>query len=291
MCFNRPQDSCEFYMCQRFSTLVLFIVSFFQQRDDISWAVQNEEIQLTQQEIGRGAYGVVVVAEFRGLQVAAKCLHSYIISDYNRDMFVREMNIAAKLRHPNLVQFIGATLEGRPVILTELMTTSLRATLVQGPLEPAQIKPIGQDVARALNYMHLTRPDPILHRDISSANVLLNPTPSNGWLAKLSDYGSANFLRKVSTIGPGNPAYSAPEAATPSKQSIKMDVFSFGVMLVEMVIRKSPDQDIRAAQIREAKMKCVNLPTLPGLAQLIQKCVDGNPARRPTIGYVLSQLS
>ena len=138
--------------------------------------------------------------------------------------------------------------------------------------------------------MHLTRPDPILHRDISSANVLLNPTPSNGWLAKLSDYGSANFLRKVKTIGPGNPSYSAPEAAIPSKQSIKMDVFSFGVMLVEMVIQKSPDQDIRAAQIHEAKMRCVDLPTLPGLAQLIQKCIDGNPARRPTIGNVLSQL-
>ena len=253
--------------------------------------MQNEEIQLTQQELGRGAYGVVVVAEFRGSKVAAKCLYSDIISDYNRDMFVREMNIAAKLRHPNLVQLIGATLEGRPVILTEPMTTSLRATLVQGPLEPAQIKSIGQDVARALNYMHLTRPDPILHRDISSANVLLNPTPSNGWLAKLSDYGSANFLRKVKTIGPGNPAYSAPEAAIPSKQSIKMDVFSFGVMLVEMVIRKSPDQEIRAAHIREAKMKCVDLPTLSGLAQLIDKCVDDNPTRRPTIGDALFQLN
>ena len=66
-------------MCQRFSTLVLFIVSFFQQRNDISLAVQNEEIQLTQQELGRGAWGVVVVAEFQGLQVAAKCLHSDMI--------------------------------------------------------------------------------------------------------------------------------------------------------------------------------------------------------------------
>lgn len=225
--------------------------------------MQNEEIRYTQQELGRGAWGVVVFAEFRGLYVAAKCLHSDIICDYNRDMFVREMNIAAKLRHPNLVQFIGATLEGTPVILTELMTTSLRATLVQGPLEPAQIKSIAQDAARALNYMHLTRPDPILHRDISSANVLLNPTPSNGWLAKLSDYGSANFLRKIKTIGPGNPAYSAPEAGTPSKQGIKMDVFSFGVMLVEMVIQKTPDQDIRSAQIREAQTKCVHLPSLP----------------------------
>ena len=166
-------------------------------------------------------------------------------------MFVREMNIAAKLHQPTAyVQFIGATLEGRPVILTELMTTSLRATLVQGPLEPAQIKSIGQDVARALNYMHLTRPNPILHHDISSANVLLNPTPSNGWLAKLSDYGSANFLCKVKTIGPGKPVYS--EAATPSKQStkLKMDVFSFGVILVETVIQKSHSKLHRSVKQR-----------------------------------------
>ena len=226
-------------------------------------------------------------AKFRGLKVAAKCLHSEIISNYNRDLFVREMNIAAKLRHPNLVQFIGATLEGEPVILTELMTISLRARLGEGPLEPAQIQSISRDVALALNYMHLAHPEPILHRDISSANVLLNPTSDNSWVAKVSDYGSANLLCKVKTRGPGNVAYSAPEASDdPSKQSVKMDIFSFGVMLVEMVIRKSPDQNIRATQIHEAQKKC----TLPSLSQLIPICVDHDPLRRPTTGDVLSRL-
>ena len=217
--------------------------------------------------------------------MAAKCLHSELLSNYNRDLFVREMNIAAELRHPNLVQFIGATLEGRPVILTELMTISLRAQLGKGPLESAQIQSISRDVALALNYMHLARPEPILHRDISSANVLLNPTSANSWVAKVSDYGSANFLYKVNTTGPGNPAYSAPEASNPSKLSVKMDVFSFGVMLVEMVIQKSPDQNIRTTQINEAQKKCTLI-----LAQLIQKCVDHDPLRRPAIGDVLPQL-
>ena len=188
-----------------------------EQNQDALWMVERSEIKLTEQELGRGGWATVKVAEFRGVQVAAKCMHSIIISDYNRQLFVREMSIAAKLRHPNLIQFIGATLEGEPVILTELMATSLRAILERGPLNPAQIASISSDVAWALNYLHLTRPNPILHRDVSSANVLLNPGPNQTWLAKLSDYGSANFMQQVTTAGPGNPTYAAPEASNPSQ--------------------------------------------------------------------------
>ena len=253
--------------------------SSLEQRDEAFWMVERGEIQLTQRELGRGGWAAVRVAEFRGLQLAAKCLHAIIISDYNRQLFVREMSIAAKLRHPNLVQFIGATLEGEPVILTELMASSLRAVLEQGP---AHITSIARDVARALNYLHLTRPDPILHRDVSSANVLLNPGPGGSWLAKLSDYGSANFTRQVRTAGPGNPSYAAPEAAVPSQQSPKMDVFSFGVLLVEMATRRFPDKDVLAAQIRQV--------TVPRLPELIRRCTNDDPSRRPDIRDVLTQL-
>ena len=256
--------------------------SSLEQRDEAFWMVERGEIQLTQRELGRGGWAAVRVAEFRGLQVAAKCLHAIIISDYNRQLFVREMSIAAKLRHPNLVQFIGATLEGEPVILTELMASSLRAVLERGPLEPAHITSVAHHVARALNYLHLTRPDPILHRDVSSANVLLNPGPGGSWLAKLSDYGSANFTRQVRTAGPGNPSYAAPEAAVPSQQSPKMDVFSFGVLLVELATRRFPDKDDLAAQIRQV--------TVPRLPELIRRCTNANPSWRPDIRDVLTQF-
>ena len=249
---------------------------------DHFWVVNREEIQLTNQELGRGGWAVVRVAKFRGLRVAAKCLHTLIVSDYNRQLFVREMSIAARVRHPNLVQFIGAMMDGEPIILTELMSTSLRAVLERRPFNPAQITSISLDVARALNYLHLMHPDPIIHRDISSANVLLEPGPSNSWRAKVSDYGSANFLQQLRTAGPGNPTYAAPEADIPSQQSPKMDVYSYGVLLLEMCSRRFPNPEEC-----EALLQRVQQPTM---VALIRQCMEREPTRRPTMSDIIGQL-
>ena len=198
------------------------------------WVVSRQEIHLTAEELGKGGWATVRVAMFRGQRVAAKCLHNQIISTHNIRLFTREMNIAAHARHPNLLQFIGATMDDEPIILTELLPTSLRRLMESTTLSRQQIRSIGCDVARAVNYLHLTTPDPIIHRDISSANVLLEPSGEGTWKAKVSDYGSANFVRFTTTIGPGNPLYSAPEAGEPRRHSPKMDVYSFGILLVEM---------------------------------------------------------
>ena len=249
---------------------------------DQFWVVNREEIQLTDQELGRGGWAVVRVAKFRGLQVAAKCLYNLIVSDYNRQLFVREMSIAARVRHPNLVQFIGAMMEGEPIILTELMATSLRAVLERRPFNPAQITSISLDVARALNYLHLMHPDPIIHRDISSANVLLEPGPNNSWRAKVSDYGSANFLQQLRTAGPGNPTYAAPEADIPSQQSPKMDVYSYGVLLLEMCSRRFPNPEECEALLQRVQQ--------PAMVALIQQCMEREPMRRPTMSDIIGQL-
>ena len=249
---------------------------------DQFWVVNREEIQLTDQELGRGGWAVVRVAKFRGLQVAAKCLHTLVVSDYNRQLFVREMSIAASVRHPNLVQFIGAMMEGEPIILTELMTASLRAVLEHRPLNPAQITSISLDVARALNYLHLMHPDPIIHRDISSANVLLEPGPNNSWRAKVSDYGSANFLQQLRTAGPGNPTYAAPEAGNPSQQSPKMDVYSYGVLLLEMCSRRFPNPEECEALLQRVQQ--------PAMVALIRQCMEREPMRRPTMSDIIGQL-
>ena len=73
----------------------------------LQWVVQREEIQFTNEELGRGGWGVVKVANFRGTRVAAKCFYSELSSDYYLSMYNRELNMAARLRHPNMVQFIA----------------------------------------------------------------------------------------------------------------------------------------------------------------------------------------
>ena len=167
---------------------------------DPSWVVRRDEINVKDEELGRGDWGVVQVAKFRDICVAAKCLYGQIVSNYNRLLFIREMNMAARVRHPNLLQFIGATLPEELIILTELMPTSVRRKLEnEHTFSPEQLTFISLDVARALNCLHLMHLNPIIHRDISSANVLLEPGPNNSWRGKLSNYGLVNLLQRLRT--------------------------------------------------------------------------------------------
>ena len=117
-----------------------------ERRHNQFWLVGREEVEFTQEELGRGGWAVVKVAKFCGLRVAAKCLHNVIISDYNCQLFGREMTIAARVRHPNLIQFMGAVMGREPIILMELMATSLRAVLEQQQLTARQSASISLDV-------------------------------------------------------------------------------------------------------------------------------------------------
>ena len=249
-----------------------------------SWVVNRREIIMTEVVLGKGGWGEVKVAGFRGLKVAAKCLYEVIISPYNIGAFSREMNIASKIRHPNLLQFIGATKEGNPIILTELMPTSLRKELETGGLAYPAILSISLDVACALNYLHLFKPHPILHRDVSSANVLLQPVGGYGygWRAKVSDYGTVSLQPLTSTRNPGNPVYSAPEAANPREHSPAMDVFSYGVLLIEMVVSQFPDVGKRVAQIKAIKR--------PTLKNLIERCLIENYKHRPAMSDIIKEI-
>ena len=249
---------------------------------ETQWVLDPREIQLTQQELGRGGWATVRVAVFRGASVAAKCIHGEIVSEYNIQLFKREMNLAARIRHPNLLQFIGATLEGEMMILTELMPTSLRNVLKRQAMSPYHATGVSLDVARALNYLHLMRPHPLIHRDISSANVLLGPLPRGRWRAKVSDYGSVNLQEKLHTANPGNPCYSAPEAGDPSQQSPKMDMFSFGVLLLEMLTGRFPDTEERADHLRAVQHQ-------PLLA-LIQRCLEVRKEDRPKASDIITEL-
>ena len=248
-----------------------------------SWEVKEEELEETQEILGTGGWGVVKVAK---LKVAAKCLHSQLVYyKYHQRMLRREMDVAARVSHPNLLRFLGARLEGGMAILTEFMPTSLRALVNRRPrqrLPLQQLLSIAIDVACALNYLHNMTPDPIIHRDLSSANVLLQPSPDGGWLAKVSDYGTANFQSQLQTENPGSPVYTAPESRDPALQSPKMDIYSFGVLLVEMYTCEWPASERRGELVEDIDHQ--------RLLGLIRQCLREDRDRRPTAAQLVDLL-
>ena len=250
-----------------------------------SWEVSGENVEMTENVIGIGGWAEVRVAH---LSVAAKTLHRQLAYDYHRQFFQREMKIAARVNHPNMLRFYGAKLEGGMSILTELMPNSLREKVELGHTHPEQrlsnehLLSIAVDVARALNYLHHMFPDPLIHRDLSSANVLLKPTPDGGWLAKVSDYGSVNFQRLLNTENPGSPVYAAPESHDPSQQTPKMDIFSFGVLLIEIFTSEFP--------VFEHRPQLISLIPFRALVELIERCLRVDRNQRPTAAQVLDHL-
>ena len=187
------------------------------------WVISRDQIQLTEKCIGKGGWGSVIEGKYCGCTVAVKQIYEMLLnlSSHNRELFEREMSIASRCRHPCLLQFIGATNdEGSPLFVTELMESSLRKLLEQRSLSTTEVAVISLDVARALNYLHQKKPRPIIHRDISSANVLLW-RQADQWRGKVSDYGAANIMQHTMSVCPGAAVYSAPEAFT-KNQTVKV---------------------------------------------------------------------
>ena len=217
------------------------------------------------------------------------------MSEDNLTLMHREINTMSKLRHPNLLLFIGAVLDhpsGNPLIITEIMDASLRSVYERNQLTSEMMKlTILRDVAAGLNYLHCLD-DPIIHRDVSSANVLLESKGPDRWKAKLSDFGSANIARNAITTAPGAAVYSPPEcvAATVAikvrkkQQTTKIDVFSFGVLLCEIMTCRFPDLDQFHGMLQNVSTSS------PPIAQLIHTCVEEEAENRPTIRTVIQQL-
>ena len=262
-----------------------------------SWRVSHKEIIFTKEKLGKGAYGAIKVGIFREQRVAIKEMHELIISETTLELLHREINTMAQLRHPNLLQFIGAVLDdpsGNPMIITEIMDISLRNAYETKQLtpdpscEPVMLTII-RDVAVGLNYLHCL-PDPIIHRDVSSANVLLESKGPHKWKTKISDFGSANKARQAVTWGAGALLYSAPESV-PSLHRIhkvlttKMDVYSYGVLLCEVMTCRLPDPSVFQDMLQQICSR-----SLP-LHDLIRSCIKEDPSSRPIMKQVIERLN
>jgi len=196
------------------------------------------------------------------------------------------MKISARCRHKNLVEFIGAVPDHPAIIVIELMDCTLRLALSNGRATPNQIHPICIDVAQGLVYLHCIQPNPIIHRDVSAPNILLKVV-ATGWIAKLSDLGSAQFANVAQTLAPGCVIYAAPEVQQKDSarhQTVKMDVFSFGVLLIELLTREMPTSTIAEliTTIQKSWLRFV---------PLIQHCTNGNPNNRPSMREVITTLN
>ena len=258
--------------------------------------IKHSDVRLYQDKhLGGGAWGYVVEGLFRGQKVAVKCVHSLVLSEGTHKRVRREVATMAQVRHPNLVLFIGAVLDdqggGGPLIITELLDTTLRNAYEKGLLERGKAKfmNILVEVASALSYLH-QHETPIIHRDVSSANVLLEAMAKGRWKAKLSDFGSANWVHQAVTLGEGSIVYTAPEAypVPPGEaikpQTTKIDVYSYGILTCEVALRKFPScEDLE-------EMKQNMKVAFPELYPLVMNCIEKYPTRRLAMAEVLNVL-
>jgi serine/threonine protein kinase len=202
------------------------------------------------QRLGSGAYGVVCKAKCDLLPCAAKLLHPTFLMSGNfvLDKFKQECSFLASLKHPHIVQFLGIHTEpssGQLALLLELMDGNLTSLLqryqsIDQKLPYHTLINISHDVSLALQYLHSNG---IIHRDLSSNNVLL----LGECRAKITDFGMSRYTQSSSTMSsltqvPGCPLYMPPEAwVTPPIYSEKLDVFSLGVLLVQMITCRQPN--------------------------------------------------
>ena len=222
-----------------------------------------ENVRLTGTSIGAGAYGSVEEVKIPGAKCAAKKIHEIfqdrrqipeeLIQKASRE-FVQECQLMSTLRHPHIVQFLGVCFfpgSRLPALVMERLLTSLHEIL--DPEPPPETKPyipvalkrsVLHDVARGLSFLHSHSP-PIIHRDLSARNVLLN----SGMLAKIADLGMARIapsLRAATmTKAPGASIYMPPEALEDkSRYNVTIDIFSLGVLAIFTLLQTFPQASL-----------------------------------------------
>ena len=260
------------------------------------WKIDRNELTITTNDLGRGAWGYVRKGIFHGTKVAVKAIHQEIISLAD-EVIQREFNMMAQVRHPNLVLLIRAVFKdpqhkAGPLIITELLDSTLRSAYEANRLDKQCRLPLLRDVAAALNYLH-THHQSFIHRDVSSTNVMLEASDSGKWKrAKLGDFGSAKLTSHTTTPVPGAAIYSAPEMlpATNGRQTTKVDVYSFGVLFCEVLLaRLPPDFDPKTNDFTKFM---ADLKRLEGkdIHQTAHICTKRNPRKRPAMKDVLQDI-
>ena len=266
--------------------------------------------------IGDGSYATVVPLSFRGLKCAGKKLHTIFFEnaspqekEHMIDRFQEECQLLGRLKHPNIVQFLGVHFEDGsdlPVLVMEFLHCTLSECVDRYGVLPEQVGTgILDDVATGLCYLHGHRP-PIVHRDLSANNVLL----SSNMTAKISDLGVAKIVNLTParmsqmTKCPGTLSYMPPETLRERlSYDAKLDCFSVGVMILHVLCgrwpypseptRVHPRNRNKVIGLTEAERREEYFQQVRGdhpLVELIRGCLDNDPPQRPDAVRILGRL-
>ena len=275
-------------------------------------------IKLTTNKLGTGSYASVYEVNYLGLKCAGKKIHEVLLeleqsgeATYALTRFAEECRLLSRMRHPNIVQFLGVYFEKGmkvPVLIMEFLPTNLSSCIEHNGILRSEISySILHDVSLGLNYLHSHSP-PIIHRDLSSNNVLLAASMK----AKISDLGVAKILNLTplqvsrvvrNTETPGTGAYMPPEAmiANPTYNT-SIDVFSYGVLMIHVFSGQWPEPQCGPIQVEGRKMipkseadRRQKFLDMIGekhpLMDLILRCIDIDPKRRPSANEVVPHLN
>ncbi|KAK9059280.1 hypothetical protein SSX86_021899 [Deinandra increscens subsp. villosa] len=250
------------------------------------------------EEIGHGSFARVYRGIWNGSDVAVKVHFGNQYSEKALQDYNKEIDIMKRLRHPNVLLFMGSVCsQDKLAIVTELLPRGSLFNVLHNTglsLDIRRRLKMAADVARGMNYLHHRNP-PIVHRDLKSSNLLVD----RNWSVKVGDFGlsklkHATFLTARS--GGGTPQWMAPEVLRNEPSNEKSDVFSFGIILWELVTQRVPWSSMNPLQVVGVvgfMDRRLDLPEDidPSLSSIIQDCWQSNPALRPSFEIVMARVS
>ncbi|XP_049398465.1 serine/threonine-protein kinase STY46-like [Solanum stenotomum] len=258
-----------------------------------AWEIDNALLNY-EYKIATGSTGDLYKGSFHNQEVAIKVLKSECLNeDMERD-FAQEIYILRKVRHKNVVQFIGAcTKPPRLCIITEFMSGgSLYDFLhkTKGFFKLPVLVKVAIDVSKGMSYLHQNN---IIHRDLKTANLLMNENQ----VVKVADFGVAcvQVQSGLMTAETGTYRWMAPEVIGHRPYDRKADVFSFGIVLWELLTGKLPYEFLTPLQAAVAVVQKGLRPTIPAnthpmLVELLEKCWQQEPLLRPEFSEILDIL-
>eukprot|EP00257_Ricinus_communis_P025705 XP_025013119.1 serine/threonine-protein kinase PITSLRE isoform X2 [Ricinus communis] len=218
--------------------------------DCLDYEILWEDLTIGEQ-IGQGSCGTVYHALWYGSDVAVKVFSKQEYSDDVILAFRQEVSLMKRLRHPNVLLFMGAvTSPQRLCIITEFLPRGSLFRLLQRnttKLDWRRRIHMALDIVRGMNYLHHCNP-PIIHRDLKSSNLLVD----KNWTVKVGDFGLSRLKHETyltTKTGKGTPQWMAPEVLRNEPSDEKSDVYSFGVILWELATEKIPWDNLNSMQV------------------------------------------